>query len=91
LLSKVSLDLNRYGNDRSKECFPTLTTSSPEISIFLSINKSKYSCGKSSPTTETIADCKLKKGNPIYVPAPPKILSVLPKEFQLRRKRSNNQ
>jgi hypothetical protein len=44
-VSKVSLNLNRYGNDRSRR-MSFLTTSS--IEIFLST--SKYSCGKSSPT-----------------------------------------
>jgi hypothetical protein len=48
--------------------------------------------GKSS-TTETIADCTLKEADkPMYVPAPPKILSVLPNGFQLRQSYcSNNQ
>ena len=64
------------------------TISSPEISIFLDVNKSKYSCGKSSPTTDTIADCKLKceAESPINVPAPPKILSVFPKGVSIASK-----
>ncbi len=40
-----------------------------------------YSCGKSPPTTETIAVSTPNKEDaiPIYVAAPPKILSVFPK------------
>ncbi len=43
-------------------------------------NKSKCSLGKSSPTTETIAASTLKNDDdkPIYVAAPPRILSVFP-------------
>ena len=54
----------------------------------LSVNKFKYSCGKSSPTTETIADFTLKKEayKPINVAAPPKILSVFPKGVSMASK-----
>ena len=56
--------------------------------IFLSDNKSKCSCGKSSPTTDTIAESTLKNeaDNPIYVAAPPKILSVFPKGVSIASK-----
>jgi hypothetical protein len=85
------LSLNRCGNDRSKECFTTFTTSDQKYQYFFqSINLNILV--ENHPTTETIADCKLKEADkPIYVPAPPKILSVL-KGFQLRRKQLfNNQ
>jgi hypothetical protein len=81
------LSLSRCGSVRSKECFTTFHYFRPEISIFLSVNKSKYSCENHS-TTDTIADCRLKEADkPIYVPAPPKILSVL-KGFQLHQSNS---
>ena len=56
--------------------------------MFLAVNKSIYSFGKSSPTTETIADFKLKceAESPIKVPAPPYILSVFPKGVSMASK-----
>src|SRR5690606_15010220 len=71
-----------------KNVLPSFTISKPEISMFLFANKSKYSCGKSFPTTETIAEFTLKcaADSPIYVAAPPKILSVLPKGVSIASK-----
>jgi hypothetical protein len=64
--------------------FPSFTISIPEISIFLLDNKSKYSCGKSPPTTETTAvstlNCEAAK--PINVAAPPRFYRFFQKAFQ---------
>ena len=80
--------LDVYKRQLQKNVFPPFTISIPEISMFLAVNKSKYSCGKSSPTTETIPDFTLKceAESPINVAAPPRILSVFPKGVSIASK-----
>jgi len=65
-----------------KNVLPSFTISTPSMLTFLSLKRSKYSCGKSPPTTEIAAASTLSKfaaAKPIKVAAPPRILLVLPK------------